>query len=58
MDINTKLAAHDAKLEELLPQSPNPPDVEDTSAQTQSSPTTHTMAKLLTADGTVLKKVT
>ena len=34
VDINTKLAAHDAKLEELLPQSANPPDMEDTSAQT------------------------
>ena len=39
-----------------MPQSHNPPDVEDTSAQ--SSPNTPTTGKLHMADGTVLKKVT
>ena len=55
VDINTKLAAQDAKVEYLLPQSPNPQDMEDTSAQTQSRLTISTTENLHTADCTVLK---
>ena len=58
VDINAKLAVHEAKLEELLPQSRNPPDVEDTLVQNQSSTTVPTTGKLPTADFTLLKKVT
>ena len=58
VDINTKLALHDAKLKELLPQSANPPDMEEISTQTQRSPTIPTTGNLRTADSTVLRGVT
>ena len=58
VDINTKVVFLYAKLEELLPQSPNSPDVEDTSDLTQISLTIPNTGKLCTADCTVFKKVT
>ena len=58
VDINIKLAAHDAKLEELLPQPASPPDVKETLAWAQKSPITPTAGKLYTANCTVLEEVT
>ena len=56
-DINTNLAAHDAKLAELVPQSAIPSDMEETSPGTQRSSTTPTMWKLCPADSIVVKDV-
>ena len=61
-DINTKLAAHDAKLAELAPQPTIPTDEESVEeealAQPWRRPTKTTMAKLCTAGNTVVTDIT
>ena len=42
VNINTKLASHNAKLAELLPQPASPPDMGETTAHSWRSPTTPT----------------
>ena len=60
--INTKLAAHDAKLAELAPQPTIPIDEEsqkeEASVQPWRRPAKPTMGKLCTADNTVVTDVT
>ena len=57
-DINTKLAAHDAKIAVLVPQSAIPSDEESAMAEISSQPRKRpTTGKLLTPDNTMINEV-